>query len=197
MNDHATFQSLQFTNLSPDEKLERVAQLLTQSEVTADELRAACRILSAAARTTWWQCGCGEIPPNAGDIDIFCTKCGQIRQLPNRLSRSPWPLYIECLKRLKPDFWFEELAEWMRHEKLGECISDEYADNALSAAQVGVLPAAIADEGSRVLPQAIAARGAMPPVQKKHIRCIDGMILDNSGDVRGLQWIALPMMPVL
>ncbi len=99
------------------------------------------------------------------------------------MQRSPWPLYIICLKHLYPETWFDALFAWMKQK---------YPETEIKA---GVCPKDIAGGGSAVLPPAIGARGAVPHVPNA-IHCIDGMIIEDTGTIRGLQWIALPMMPI-
>ncbi len=171
-----------------EEILEITESLLKLEDVPESGWGVACRALVVAGRATWWRCDCGEIKPDLGNVDAFCMKCGQMRRLPNRLSRSPWGLYVRCLKRCRPECWFRDLSEWMMSEGLGH--EDVF--------EGVVLPEAIDAGGSRVLPEAKAAWGAVPTENKKQrkIICIDGMIIEESGEVRGLQWISLPMMMV-
>lgn len=197
MNSIEIANKLESEQITPEEILELVSELLKQGDARAEDWKTACNALSRAGRATWWRCGCGEIRPDTGEIDIFCTNCGQMRHLPERLSQSPWPLYIKCLRQSMPVTWFEVLSAWMQQEKLGKLEASAVKSYPLRPDKAGVLPEAIAGEGSCVLPEAIAARGAMPPEKAKIIRCIDGMIIEENGDIRGLQWIALPMMLVL
>ena len=146
----------------PEKILISAANALSSKEsCSPEELVIVCNALCRAGRATWWRCGCGEILPTSGDIDAFCVKCRQMRSLPNRLSRSPWGLYVRALQQLMPDYWFEKLSEWMKSNQIGEMMESELSN-----------------------------------AKTRRIKCIDGMIIDETGDVRGLQWIALPMMDV-
>ncbi len=161
--------------------MECIDALLQNPEGTDPEIwEEACTTLNQVAHATWWRCKCGEITPKDREIDAFCPQCGHFLQLPERLSRSPWPLYISCLQKRLPDAWFERLSQWMEQQGLGTVIEGD------------VLPQAIGAGGSDVLPQAIGAGGTAP--HKRIIKCIDGMNIFESGEIRGLQWIALPMM---
>ena len=211
-----------------DEMYDAACAIVDARESDAEDLRAACDILSDLARGTWWRCECGPVSPEAGDVDAVCARCGALLHLPERRPHSVWPLYVRALRRLRPNSWFDDLAAWIAERDLGhvgaapqgpkrrECGGGAYPSAAKDsdAGGSGVLPQAIdgqtvetgdlhvstgdstGDLTPVVLPQAIAARGATPPAQNRAILCIDGMIIDENGSVRGCQWIALPPMPV-
>ena len=162
----ALLQSDGASALNTEEILSSVAAYTESPETAfnADLLESLGRkcitLLDIAAQRTWYCCDCGPVSPLSGMIDVMCPKCGGIRHLPPRLSRSPWPLYIACARRVNPDGWFDALANAMIANKSAEIISSASSDS---------------DASIRV------------------IRCIDNMQIDETGNIRGLAWIALPM----
>ena len=155
-----------------------------------------CCKLGEAGRATWWRCNCGAVEPGEIEFDAICGQCGQMHTLPPRLSRSPWALYIPCLRHALGDAWFDRLSAWMAEHHLGQEGTDE--NPAWFGDLVGSAYPADPDSAAGGAAYEIAARGAMPPEPQKTrcIQCIDGMKIYDSGAVVGLQWIALPMMPV-
>ena len=103
--------------------------------------------------------------------------------MPERLSRSPWPLYLAVLRRLLPQDWFDVLASWAVAQDLG----------ALEAEKGGAYPseAKDSDAGGASYCQ-VDARGAVPP--EMFLRFSNGMQIRKDGDVRGLTWICAEMM---
>ena len=153
-----------------------------------------CRDLGRAARATWWRCNCGVVEPGEIEFDAICSKCGQMHQLPERLSLAPWALYVPCLRRALGETWFDQLADWMASHHLGSTESEEIA--VWFGDLVGSAYPAQPDSDAGGAAYEIAARGATSPDAKKTrcIQCIDGMKIYETGAVIGLQWIALPMM---
>ena len=149
--------------------------------------------LSVVAKTTWFHCGCGEISPLSGLVDVICPKCGEIRRSGLRLNRSPWPLCISCLKRMKPEDWFEWLSDWLSERQMGQLIeSGAYATQ--SAAGEAYSSAAKNSEAGGAAYEGVSRNsrvGATAP--HRYIECIDGMRIFESSDIIGLNWIALPI----
>lgn len=153
------------------------------SDFEADEIArasASClEILRHIAQSTWYRCSCGPISPLSGSIDAICDKCGELRRLPPRLSRAPWPMAIACYQRRNPNGWFEELACRMTADNTGEVENGAYPQD--SAAGGGAYPAQ---------PDSDAGDASPAP---RIIRCIDGMIITETAEIKGLSWIALPI----
>ena len=79
----------------------------------SDLLFQALDALVDVGRSTWFHCRCVSLNPLCGLATAVCEKCGEPRRVGNRLSRSPWPVYVSCLRRLYTD-WFARLGAWMR-----------------------------------------------------------------------------------
>ena len=148
-----------------DDVFASAESLLRNPGASQGELLSVCKKLVKIGEQTWWRCGCGSIRPDRGEIDVYCSQCKEFRHLPERLSRSPWPLYVQCLMRLMPQTWFQTLGNWLCTQGL---VSDERGSENREASAYTEHPHAI--------------------------HCVDGMIILNTGEIRGLQWIALPMM---
>lgn len=167
-----------------------------------------CDALVEVGKSTWWRCHCGVLNPLEGVVDAFCVRCGEMRCLGDRLSRSPWVLYVHCVRRVYAEDWFDRLSSWA----LGCGILDhEETVVAESGAYLGVSP----DSGAGVAAYggAIAAQGASPCAEERIMMSsswteesetspcaeerilvmIDGMRISSLGYVMGTQWIALPM----
>ena len=150
--------------------------------VWLDVLDALCR----AGRCTWYRCGCGEISPASGCVDAFCERCGALRRLPPRLSRSPWPLYLAVLRRVCPEDWFERLAAWGGERHIGQ----------VEREKGGAYPREAADSGAGGASYGLMAedaRGAVPP-GRKMMRFHNDMLVFDDGEIRGLTWICAEMM---
>ena len=168
----------------PESVLSGAADLLrAEGEIEPAIWREVLDALCLVGRSTWYRCRCGEISPESGMVDAICEKCGELRRLPERLSRSPWPLYVAVLRRLVPDCWFDCLASWALAHGLG----------ALEAEKGGAYPseATDSDAGGASYRQ-VDARGAVPP--QKILRFSNNMQVHSDGDIRGLTWICAEMM---
>ena len=156
---------------------------MPESDFEAEALQSACTsciaILRRIAQSTWYRCGCGPISPLSGSIDAICDKCGELRRLPPRLSRAPWPMAVACYQRRNPAGWFDDLAVRMAAENTGKLEGGAYPqDSAAGGAAYSVQPNSGAGDASPA---------------PRIIRCPDGMIIAESGEVKGLSWIALPI----
>lgn len=167
-----------------EEVLRGAAGLLKSSDVSdeiwTDVLDALCRV----GRGTWYRCRCGEVAPTRGVVDAVCEHCGEVRRLPARLSRSPWPLYLDVLRRLRPEDWFECLSAWGIERGLGW----------LEREAGGAYPAEGLDSdagGASYGRKDVDARGAALSAQ---IRFEGGMCISRNGEIRGLSWICPEMM---
>lgn len=171
----------------PEAVLKLAADCLSESDGNAEDdidWPMLCSVLSHAGEATWYRCACGKISPSRGSVDAVCPVCGEIRRLPARLSRAPWPLYVRCLMHAVPD-WFSRLSKWLEAESLGHAGGGgAYARHAHSDAGGGACRSGAEDSSA----------GDVPP--KKCIECIDGMKIFENGDVCGTAWIALPMPDV-
>ena len=139
------------------------------------------RQLSKVGRMTWYRCDCGPISPEQGTVDILCDKCGQFRQVGPRLSRSPWPLYVACLRRVRPDDWFLWLKDWLTGHSLCAVTRGAYLGDSPNSAAGGE-----AYDGA----SHHSLAGATAP---ETIQCIDNMQISSDGTITGLNWIALPL----
>ena len=148
--------------LCADDIFASAESLLRNPDASQGELLSVCNNLVQIGEQTWWRCGCGSIRPDSGEIDVYCSHCKEFRHLPERLSRSPWPLYVQCLMRLMPDTWFDTLENWLCAQGLAH---DEHGSETHGHTE-----------------------------HSRAIHCVDGMIILDTGEIRGLQWIALPMM---
>ena len=177
-----------------DDLMDRMDLRLRQSLQEYDEDQSfwdLCLLqLSRIAETTWYRCGCGSIRPDAGMIDAFCEKCGEIRHVGIRLNRSPWPLCVAVLRRLRPDDWFEWLGQWISAQNLGHVITgDAYAQHS-GAGEAYSSEAKNSEAGGDAYAQH-SGEGGVAPI--KIISCIDGMQIAQNGDIAGLNWISLPI----
>lgn len=137
----------------------------------------AIEALEQVGRKSWWRCECGECRPDSGEIDLFCSHCGQMRYLPKRLSRSPWVLYIGCMRQRYPATWFELISEWLVGQGLAQI------------KERSVCPSGIATPRRDVATNASLAQGA----SHRYLHCIDEMKIYETGEIEGIQWISLPM----
>lgn len=174
--------------------LEMATTLLDRQE-NPSSLAILCDAIVEGSRATWWRCDCGPISPTSGLIDVICPRCGARRILPDRCAGSPWRVYVKLLERCIGASWFDVLAKWMVEQNLGE-VGILHADpQRRESMGNGAYPQDSDVGGSGVLPTAIAARGGTSPAHRA-LFCIDGMRILETREVRGAQWIALPMMPV-
>ena len=150
--------------------------------------------LSVIGTMTWYRCDCGPISPLSGTIDILCDRCGRFRQVGPRLGRSPWPLYVACLRRVRPGDWFLWLKDWLVGHSL--CLAEGGAYEGASlhsdagAAYLGDSPKSAAGGAAYDGVSQHSRAGASAP---DHILCIDQMEILPTGEIKGLNWIALPM----
>lgn len=158
--------------LCSDDIMASIEILLHSPDKPRSELLAACKKLVQIGEQTWWRCRCGAIRPNRNKIDIFCNNCNEFRYLPQRLARSPWPLYIQCLMQLMPESWFHTLGNWLFEQGLANY---ETYNNDQEVSTLFDAPTTVSKSN-------------------RLIACIDGMLILPNGEIRGLQWIALPMM---
>lgn len=133
-----------------------------------------CERLADLAPTTWYACQCGPISPLEGNIDALCPKCGQMRKLPPRRAIALWPLFVKSLCHILPDHWFAYLSRWMLESGLANLESAEKNVPYGTQKKVGV--------------ETECRRERL-----RYLRCIDGMLIYETGAVRNIQWIALPM----
>ena len=177
--------SRSFSELDPEMLIAAVADFLRIPE-NDDEALALKRasmtgitILRQVAQMTWYRCGCGPISPLSGIIDVMCDKCGELRRLPPRLSRAPWPMAVACYRRLNPTGWFDDLSAGMMAEHTGVIESGAYPQDSAAG-------------GDAYSAQPNSGAGDIPP-KMRIIRCSDGMIIAENGEIKGLSWIALPI----
>ena len=143
---------------APEARLAWAVGVVEDSSSEPDLLFQALDELVEVGRSTWFHCRCVSLNPLCGLATAVCGKWGEPRRVGNRLSRSPWPVYVSCLRRLYPD-WFARLGAWMRaYPMLSE--DAEVPDSRDGRARLA---------------------------------CVDGMVIFEDGEVRGLGWIALPM----